>query len=152
MDFVLHAFKVISIIFALSAVATGVHALVGPVSFSRSFRLPLKSISTAGEMRIQDDAVTSRATVILIHNYSLAKSYISLMGVRQLAMGVIILTFAYQNKFLEIATILAIIGTIIAGTDGMYLLHAGAWGPGLFHAIPGAIIAALAWAFIYSST
>ncbi|DBA86180.1 hypothetical protein WJX77_005830 [Trebouxia sp. C0004] len=73
------------------------------------------------------------------------------MGVRQLATGIILLIFAQQNKWTEMATILAIIGVVVAGTDGVYLSRAGAGNLGRFHAIPGALIAALAGGVIYSS-
>ena len=75
---------------------------------------------------------------------SVASSYIGLMGVRQLGTGITLLVFAYQNKWAEIATILAIIGILVAGTDGIYLARSGATKAALFHAIPGALIAVLA--------
>ena len=72
------------------------------------------------------------------------------MGIRQLATGIILLTFAYQSKWVEAATILAIIGIVVAGTDGIYLARGGGGSKaGLFHAIPGALIAALACGVIY---
>ena len=71
------------------------------------------------------------------------------MGARQLATGLILLTFAYQHKWTEAATILSIIGIVVAGTDGVYLSRAGAGQLARFHAIPGALIAALAAAVIY---
>jgi hypothetical protein len=136
MDYLLPTFKTISVIFAISAVATGAQAIVDPLGFSRSFGLPLNSTRT--------DAVDH-------YQYSLTMSYISLMGVRQLATGIILLTFAYQNKWTEMANILAIIGIVVAGTDGIYLSRAGARKLGRFHAIPGALIAALAGGVIYSN-
>ena len=72
------------------------------------------------------------------------------MGVRQLATGTILLTFAYQNKWAEMATILAIIGILVAGTDGVYLARAGKTAQAKVHAVPGALIAALAGAVVYS--
>ena len=48
------------------------------------------------------------------------------------------------------ATILAIIGILVAGTDGIYLSRSGAEKVARFHAIPGALIAALACGVIYS--
>ena len=52
---------------------------------------------------------------------------------------------------MEMATILAIIGIVVAGTDGIYLARAGLKGKGIFHAIPGALISALAWGVLISS-
>jgi hypothetical protein len=98
----------------------------------------------------RDDVVTSRMTGTLQHHRVLTLSYISLMGVRQFATGIILLTFAYQKKWTEVATILAVIGIIVAGTDGIHLSRAGHRRLGRFHAVPGALIAALAGGFIYS--
>ena len=132
MDVLLTTFLTISLLFAVSAVATGFQALVDPVGFSRTFGLPL--------------------TPELHHQpvHGVARRYTSLMGVRQLATGVILLIFAYQHKWAEMATILAVIGVVVAGTDGMHLWRAGHKTQAQFHAIPGALIAALAGAFIYS--
>lgn len=44
------------------------------------------------------------------------------------------------------ATNLAILGTVVAGTDGFYLARSGARNLAKFHAIPGALIALLAGA------
>lgn len=125
MDYVLLTFKAVSLIFAVTAVATGGQAVVDPVGFSASFGL----------------AVSSRERV---------KAYVSLMGVRQLATGVTLLVFACQGKWTEMATILAIIGFVVAGTDGYHLKRAGA--RGLLHAVPGACIAALAGGALYTSS
>ena len=144
MDYLLSVFRMVSVVFAISAVATGAQAIVDPVGFSRSFGLPLSPITDT------DNAVTSRPTAVL-HHHRLTMSYVSLLGVRQLATGVILLTFAYQNKWTEMATILAIIGVVVAGTDGLYLSRAGASNLGRIHAIPGALIAALAGGVIYST-
>lgn len=72
------------------------------------------------------------------------------MGVRQLGTGITLLTFAYQGKWTEAATILAIIGIVVAGTDGFFLARAGYGSLGRFHAIPGAEIAALAAAAVHT--
>ena len=153
MDYVLPAFKAVSVIFAISAVATGTQAIVNPVGFSRSFGLPLSPTITDVARRLidTDNAAMSRPTAPLHYHRSLTMSYVSLMGVRQLATGITLLTFAYQNKWRESATVLTIIGIVVAGTDGIYLSRAGSGKLGLFHALPGALIAALAGAFIYSS-
>ena len=143
MAFLLSTFQVVSIIFAIAAVDTGAQALVDPVGFSISFGLPV-ALNTRTV-----DAVTSRPTAVLHSHRSLTMSYISLLGVRQLATGLILLTFACQNKWTEMATILAIIGVIVAGTDGIFLSRFGAQNLGRLHAIPGALIAALAGGVIY---
>ncbi|CAD6585363.1 MAG: hypothetical protein CYPHOPRED_003064 [Cyphobasidiales sp. Tagirdzhanova-0007] len=145
MDYLLPTFKTVSVIFAISAIATGANAIMDPVGFSKFFGLPLSPTN--------NDEDTSR-TVKMSHSYqcqrNLTMSYISLMGVRQLATGIILLTFAYQNKWTEMATILAIIGIIVAGTDGIYLSRAGVRGF-QFHAIPGTLIALLAVGVIRST-
>ena len=153
MAYLLPIFKIVSVLFAISAVATGAQAIVDPVGFSRVFGLPLNSTLTdsVGSLVDNEDAITSRTTALLHHHRSLTMSYVSLMGVRQLATGMILLTFAYQNKWTEMATILAIIGIVVAGTDGIYLSRAGAKQLGFFHAIPGALIAALAYGVICSN-
>lgn len=74
------------------------------------------------------------------------------MGVRQLATGLTLFTFAYQGKWNEMATILTILGFVVAGTDGYYLAQTGARGQARFHAIPGALIALLSGAVCLSST
>jgi hypothetical protein len=115
-------FKAISIIFALASVATGLQAILYPLHFAKSFGIPLTS---------------PRAPA--------SESYISLLGVRQFATALIILTFGYQGKGNEVATILVIIGVVVAGTDGLFIARAGSWGGGAFHAIPGAAISVLAF-------
>ena len=153
MAYLLLVFQTVSLLFALSAVATGAQAIVDPLGFSKLFGLPLTSTATDAEPSLngKDDAITSRTTTMLHYQYGLTRSYISLMGVRQLATGIILLTFAYQSKWTEMATILAIIGVLVAGTDGIYLSRAGHGALGRFHAIPGIIIAALAAAVVYSN-
>ena len=49
------------------------------------------------------------------------------------------------------ATMLSISGIVVAGTDGLYLSRSGARSKGLFHAIPGALIAVLAGAVIFTN-
>lgn len=138
----LPSFKAVSLIFAISAVATGAQAIINPIGFSRGFGLVLNSTPNPS---INNENKISHSHEIL------TKSYISLMGVRQIATGIILLTFAYQDKWTEMATILAIIGVVVAGTDGVYLARGGTRNLGLFHAIPGALIAALACFVIYSN-
>lgn len=96
-------FKAISLIFTAASRFTGFQALMDPIAFSTSFGLPIKP--TKPGQRVND---TTRA-------------YISLMGVRQLATGLTLLAFAYQGKWKEIATVLRILGIVVAGTDGVFL-------------------------------
>ena len=131
MPYLLSAFKAVSVIFAISAVVTGAQSIVDPVGFSLFFGLPLTPAVAASDHR------------------DLTASYIALMGVRQLATGVTLLVFAYQSKWTEVATILAIIGVLVAGTDGIFLSRAGHGAVGRWHAIPGVLIAALAAAVVY---
>jgi len=154
MDYLSPAFKIVSIVFAISAVATGAQAIVDPVRFSKGFGLPLDSTTRnpTEPLNDHDHGVTLRSKADLHAHHSLTMSYISLMGVRQLATGIILLTFGYQHKWTEIATILAIIGILVAGTDGIYLSRSGARRLGQVHAIPGAVIALLAVGMLYSTT
>lgn len=128
MAFLLPTFKVVSLIFAVSAVGTGVQAIIDPVGFSRSFGIPMTAVKNADTSKPSDPTNLS---------------YVSLMGVRQLATGITLLTFAYQKKWTEMGTILAILGIVVAGTDGYYLAQTGASSKARFHAIPGALIALL---------
>lgn len=130
MDYLLLVFKFVSVTFALAAVYTGAQATLDPVGFSKSFGLPLNTTSTP-----RSDGTT--------------RSWISLMGVRQLATGLTLLIFAYQSKWTEMATILSLIGILVAGTDGFHLSRAGERQEARYHAIPGALIAMLAGAVVY---
>ena len=48
------------------------------------------------------------------------------------------------------ATILSILGVVVAGTDGTYLARSGERGRAVFHAVPGALIAILAGLVIFA--
>ncbi|KAK5089318.1 hypothetical protein LTR70_007115 [Exophiala xenobiotica] len=142
MNFLLPTFKVVSLVFAGSAIVTGTHAILDPIGFSRSFGLPITVVNDADE---------SKSTAISHFdkpNGNPIMSYVSLMGVRQLATGMTLLTFACQDKWTEMATILTILGIIVAGTDGFYLSCSGAKNQAKLHAIPGALIALLAGAVV----
>lgn len=130
MNFLLPTFKMVSVAFAGSAIVTGTQAIVDPIGFSRSFGLPITMVKS---------------------NDHPIESYVSLMGIRQLATGITLLTFAYQKKWTEMATILTILGIIVAGTDGFYLSRSGARNLAKLHAIPGALIALLALATILTN-
>lgn len=153
MDYLVPIHKAVTIIFAVSAVVTGGRGIVDPAEFAKSFGLSSDIAASESVQILNDDAgpgTSARATAALHRQYNLTMSYVSLMGVRQLATGIILLTFAYQEKWTETATILAIIGILVAGTDGIYLLRAGKGGLGRLHAIPGAAIATLATAVLYT--
>lgn len=139
MNLLLPTFKIVSVAFASSAIVTGAQAIVDPIGFSRSFGMPVT---------IAKDADKPQSTPISHFHNSNGNSYVSLMGIRQLATGITLLTFAYQEKWTEMATILAILGIIVAGTDGIYLSRSGARNLAKLHAIPGALIALLAGATI----
>lgn len=145
MNSVLSTFKIVGVAFACAAVFTGAQAMVDPVGFSRSFGLPIVSAKDAEGSKATPDPQLYKT------DSSPARSYVALMGVRQLATGIILLTFAYQGKWTEMATILSIIGIIVAGTDGFYLSRSGAGNQARFHAIPGALIAILAGTTIFTS-
>ena len=122
MDLVLPIFKAVSVIFAIAAIVTGARGVIDPMGFSTSFGIPLPPRSTEAPSVV---------------------AYVALMGVRQLSTGIIILIFAYQNKWVETATVLAVIGVFVASTDAVHLAIAGSVGLGWFHALPGGMIAAL---------
>jgi len=146
MGYLLPLFKVISLTFALLAIGTGAQAIFDPIGFSKSFGLDLGTTSNPSQNSKKDDSFSFKSN----HQHAVAQSYIALMGIRQLATGLILLTFAYQGKWMEMATVLAIIGIVVAGTDGVYLARAGLQGKGIFHAIPGALISALACGVLLS--
>jgi len=134
MDSFLPVFKAISVVFAILATYTGFQGIVDPVGFSKFFGLPLGTNPSRIQSRSDDTA-----------QHGLAESYVSLMSVRQLGTGIILLIFSFQRKWMEVATILAVIGLLVAGTDGVYIARGGTWAAGAFHAIPGALIALTAW-------
>ena len=155
MDYILPTFKLVSVTFAILAVGTGARAVVDPVGFSQSFGLALEpKMKTFSVPDANGVDTGSRSNTVAPRSnqqhLSLAKSYASLMGVRLLGTGITLLTFAYQGKWTEAATVLAIIGIVVAGTDGYFLARAGHGSLGQFHAIPGASIAALAAGAIYA--
>jgi hypothetical protein len=141
MNWVLPIFKAVNIIFAISAVGTGVQAIADSRGFSESFGIPISNpVSQTSSIK---NGVEIDATP--------AASYVALMGARQLGTGLTLLVFAFQRKWVESATILLIIGIIVAGTDGLYLARSGASGKARFHAIPGALIALLAGAVVFTT-
>ena len=145
MSFLLPTFKIVSVAFAISAIVTGTQAIADPIGFSRSFGMPITIVKDA------DKSQSTPISRFYKSNDNPIISYVSLMGVRQLATGITLLTFAYQKKWTEMATILTILGIIVAGTDGFYLSRFGARNLAKLHAIPGALIALLAGAIIFTN-
>ncbi|KAI8814187.1 hypothetical protein BJ742DRAFT_848930 [Cladochytrium replicatum] len=92
----------------MEAVVTGIQAVY---SIARSFGIQIQP------PKPHDDHVMSGT---LIRTQSSASAYVSLMAVRRLATGVL-LTYARQEKWEEIATLLLILGFVVAGTDGHVL-------------------------------
>ena len=123
----LQTFQAISLIFATSAVYTGLQAIFSPIAHAKLFGLPLLPST----------------------NTERAQTYVSLMGARQLATGLILLTFAYQGKYNEMATMLTILGLMVAETDGIFLAKRDVKA-GIFHALPGALIALLSFVVVYT--
>lgn len=122
---ILSIFKAVSLIFASLAVITGLQGLFTPVSFAASFGMPIESRDKPA-----DDT---------------AKAYVALMGVRQLATGITLFAFAWQGRWTEMATLLAVLGVIVACTDGAFLARRRL-GLGIFHALPGLLISVLSLA------
>ncbi|KAH7398733.1 hypothetical protein DE146DRAFT_500747 [Phaeosphaeria sp. MPI-PUGE-AT-0046c] len=138
------AFRTVTLIFASAALFTGLQAVLVPAKFASSFGISLPSTTTTKPKSGAASATPSPED-------PRACAYVSLMGARQLGTGMILSVFAYQGKWAEAATILSIIGVVVAGTDGWYIAKTGgSVGGGLFHAGPGAAIAALAAAFLWT--
>lgn len=138
------SFRAVTLIFASASLFTGLQAFFAPAKFATSFGIRLP------------DATTTKSTSSAAHTTSPLKdpgacAYVSLMGARQFGTGVTLLAFAYLGKWTEAAMILSIIGVVVAGTDGWHIARTGgSMGGGLYHAGPGAAIAALATAFLWT--
>lgn len=135
MPYLLPTFQLVALIFACLSIYTGAQALLAPIAFSRFFGIPIIYVR-----HVTTDAKANDK----------AKSYVELMGVRQLATGVVLLVFAWQEKWVEIATILAVLGVLVAGVDGLILASAKKEAKARFHAIPGLCIALLAIAVVFT--
>lgn len=134
-------FKLVSVTFAFLATLTGLQALLTPVRFAASFGIPIT----------QSEPAIPAKSIAPIH-LDAAQSYVCLMGVRQLATGLILSAFAWQYKWTEMATILAVTGFLVAGTDGYYLaVRANSISKGVYHALPGSLIGSLAIAKLATS-
>ncbi|TLD09702.1 hypothetical protein PspLS_11377 [Pyricularia sp. CBS 133598] len=138
----INAFKAVCSIFTVAAVLTGTQAIVNPTAFAISFGIPLNQPLKSAKQTAASTTNTTKPP----HHDSTASSYIALVGARQLGTGITLLVFAYQGKWVECATILSIIGLVVAGMDGYHIAKNGNLGGGVFHAGPGAAIAALAGA------
>lgn len=136
--------KAVSVIFAAAAVFTGIQAIVYPTNFATSFGIPLPHPSLKPAKAPKSKAAPTE------EDFAASSAYVTLLGARQLGTGVTLLVFAYQGKWAESATILTIIGVLVAGMDGYYIAQSTSIGGGLFHALPGALIAALAAATLHA--
>lgn len=148
MTYILPAFKAFSTIFACLAVATGAQALWDPIGFAASFGIPIHHAPRMSTGNSTDTAIKqgrSDSTVA-----TAAPSCVSLIGVRQLATGVTLVTFAWQGRLDEMAVLPFVLGFLVAGTDGLFFYRSRAAAKGLFHAGPGAGIAMLAGAVGFS--
>lgn len=137
------AFKAVSLTFSCLAMITGLQGLLLPVSFSKSFGISIPANPS-------NSPSPSKPKSSHIEITDAALSYVSLMGIRQFTTGLTLLLFASQGKWLEMATILSILGFVVAGTDGFFLWTAGMKREGIFHALPGALIAILSCAVVLS--
>lgn len=106
MNYLLLIFQAVSIIFALSAVAAGLQSILDPVAFSNFFGLSLNHHPPTSAAQPNPDNTAPLTSQRGQQQRALTTSYIALMGVRQLATGVILLVFAVQGKWIEVATVL----------------------------------------------
>lgn len=144
MDYILTSFKAVSIIFSILAVQTGINALFRPISFAKSFGLPMdNNAATKSRAGNKEDAF------VLSQHSDFGLAYVTMMGVRQLATGITILIFSSLGKWTEIATILSVLGLLVATTDAYNLWKAGKNGLARYHALPGIAIALHALAVLY---
>jgi hypothetical protein len=145
-QWLLPTFKAVSVIFASSAVVTGAQAILDPAGFSRVFGLPVDAAHSTESTPTPSKPARGKEAPSPDEKHNCA--YVSLMGIRQLATGITLLTFARQGKWTEMATILVVLGSVVATTDGVFLSRSGSPKQGALHAIPGLLIALLAWATI----
>jgi hypothetical protein len=138
MSTLLVVFKLVAVIFTVLCIFTGAHAIVDPAGFSVQFGIPLPRPEPSTPKASTFPAVTT--------------AYITLLGARQLGTGFTLLAFISQGKWGEAATILSVIGVVVAGMDGLYIARSGTGrlGAGIFHALPGGLIALLAACALFS--
>lgn len=130
MDVLATLFKSVSLIFAFSAVGTGLQALLDPLGFSKGFGIPY----SPDKKDAKDVTATANNNLL---------PYISLVGARQLATGMTLLLFSWRSKWTEMAELLSILGFVVAGSDGLHLFRIGNTNQAIFHALPGSMIALL---------
>ncbi|KAH7033747.1 uncharacterized protein B0I36DRAFT_240893 [Microdochium trichocladiopsis] len=146
MEYIPAVFKAVSVTFSGLAMWIGANGVFRPTSFAAGFGIPIDNTGKAprGGDRTQHQSATSEPTT---------RAYVRLMGIRELATGVILALFARQGKWDEMATILVTIGVLVAGTDGLFLARvAGRTDLGVFHALPGGMIALLSGLFLWQRT
>lgn len=151
MDYIPTAFKAVSLTFTGLALWTGANGVLRPKSFAAGFGMPIDNASRAttpiNDRKQQQRLLSSSADT------DTTRAYVRLMSIRQLATGVILATFARQGKWDEMATVLVTIGVLVAGTDGLFLARvAGRTDLGVFHALPGGVIALLSAIFLWRRT
>jgi hypothetical protein len=122
-------------------VFTGVWSLIDQVGYAAGFGLPIGTSGQPSHARLS--AVTGTGSDAL-------RAFVMLTGVRQLATGLIVLLFARQSKWTELATMLSITGVVVAGTDGVVLMKNGYGRAGARHAVPGVMISAMAIAVLWA--
>lgn len=127
-------FKLVASTFTVLCTLTGLQAIIDPSGFSKQFGIPIPLPSPS---KSQSASSASHSTTA---------AYISLVGARQLGTGLTLLAFISQGKWSAAATVLAVIGVVVAGMDGLYIARSGPGrvGAGVFHALPGGLIALLA--------
>lgn len=129
MTYLLPLFKLVTLTFSFLSIYTALQAIFRPKAFSKQFGIPLPSNSPS----------------------SVTQSYITLLGARQLGTALILLVFVYQRKWVEAGTVLAIVEVVVAGTVGYVIAKQGNVGGGVYHALPGAGIAALGVWVVWAS-
>lgn len=148
MDYIPTAFKAVSLTFTGLALWTGANGVLRPTSFAEGFGIPIDNASRAAP--VPDSKKHQRPPSSSAAETDTTRAYVRLMGVRQLATGVILALFARQGKWDEMATMLVTIGVLVAGTDGLFLARvAGRADLGVFHALPGGMIALLSAVFLW---
>lgn len=141
------AFKAVCSIFTAASLLTGTQAIVNPTAFATSFGIPLAQPPESPKQAAASTTDTTKPPPP--HHDPAASSYVALLGARQLGTGITLLVFACQGKWVECATVLSVIGLVVAGADGYHIAKNGNLGGGVFHAGPGAAIAALAGAVVW---
>lgn len=97
--------------FAAASIITGCTAVRDPSTFADTFGLELPPRSS-GFNQFPKEAQTA-----LLEQQNVTRKYVSLMGVRQLATGLILLTLEWRHQWREAAIVVAISGFVVATTN-----------------------------------